>query len=136
MVSLGQDIAAALPGLRAAAESMMTDTVIGVSVAQGEMDPETGIVPDVETPVYQGAARLRFGSAQGRDADFQGDSTTTVIGTLSLPVDGSADVKVGAVFTVQSSQFNPDNVGTQVRVTGVQPTTYATARRFQVDHYS
>lgn len=136
MVTLGQDVAAALPALRAEAESLMTDRLVGVNVGESVWDESTGQYTDGEVQVYSGKGRLRFGNAQGQQRDLQGDETSTVVGILSLPVEGSADVEVGAIFTVQSSEHNPDNVGTKVRVTGVQPTTYATARRFQVDHYS
>lgn len=117
----------------------MTDRVVGVVDREQrpeDWNEETGTYDPPVDEVYSGRARLRFGNAQSREDDFQGDDTATAVGVLSLPNAGSADVKVGAVFTVTESIANPNNVGTKVRVKGVQPTTYATARRFQVEHYS
>jgi hypothetical protein len=55
---------------------------------------------------------------------------------LSLPIATSAAVKVGTVFEIVASVSDPGNVGRRFSVTGIHAQTHATARRFQVEHYS
>lgn len=88
-MTLGSDIEAALPGLRAEAESRMTEAVV-VGPATDGVDPETGdptLAIDPER--YAGKARIRYGSVTASTNDGNGASIgqplTTQSPYLSVP---------------------------------------------------
>lgn len=88
-MTLGSDIAQALPGLRAEAESRMTETVVA-GVAVDGVDPETGdATQSIEDARYGGKARIRYGSvtASANDGDGAsiGQPLTTQAPYLSVP---------------------------------------------------
>lgn len=112
---LGHDIAQALPGLRAEAESRMTETVT-VGLFRDGTDPVT--LAPTRTLVekrYEGPARIRWGSREVTNANGPSMPVTVQEPYLSVPfgsprffdrdevrVDGSPDaVLVGRVFAVQ-----------------------------------
>lgn len=132
-MSLGADILAALPGLRAQAESMMVDScVIGLRVQSETLDEATGdyeyTIPD---PVYDGVCRYRAGNTAVHEIDAQGQALIEQSDVLSLPVSGSEAVTkdMMAVVTLTQDAAAPF----AVRITGGHKQTFSTARRFPVE---
>ena len=111
---LGDDVAAALPQLRAHAESLMVDTVL-VQVATGEttIDPVTLAEVPAFTDVYAGPARIqRPGSLSPRD-DVAGAfefNIEAILAQLPLSVTG---IRYGMRLTVTAvgPLSDPDLVG-------------------------
>ena len=137
-MSLGRDVAAALPGLRSAAESLMVDTWRSDRHLPGTepvFNDETGewTAGGDPVPVYDGPGRLRDQDGAGRRVDRQGE--TTVVGALrlSLPVATSGGVRVDDVLECTASTFDASLVGVKVRVTDLHQSTHSTARRFSVE---
>lgn len=131
-MSLGADISAELPGLRAAAESMMVDScVIGIRVRSDELDEETGQYTfTIPAPVYEGPCRYKAGGTAANTVDVQGQSLVEQADILSLPVRGSEAVTKDMVAVV-SLTF--DDAVLTVRVVADHRQTFATARRLPVE---
>lgn len=134
-MNLGYDVAAALPELRAQAESIMTSRVV-VSRETGRVrDPETGSYIPTWTVIYQGKARLRMPSTQAREVDQAGQRIVESAPTLSLPIgDSSASlVALDDVAVLVEHAADPLIVGTRMRVVEGNDQTWSTARRFSVE---
>lgn len=130
-MTLGGDVAAELPYLRAQAESLMVDTVL-VQVATGEttIDPETLEEVPAFTDVYAGPARIqRPGSLSPRD-DVVGDFEFNIEAILAqLPLSASG-ISYGMRLTVTavSSISDPDLVGLVATVRANMTKTHPTKR--------
>jgi hypothetical protein len=134
-VSLGWDIAAHLPGLRAEAVSRFTETVTFFTVTRGE-DPVTLQPIDVETVIEADvAARLRSAARDPRDVPIAGQEP--VVSKLTLSV-GVGTVRVGpSVFVrVTASSSDPGLVGVKVRTTDFPTMGQVTAWRYPVEQVS
>lgn len=133
-MSLGWDIAAHLPGLRAEAVSRFTETVTFFTAVKGEdenlqpIDVETVIEADV-------AARLRSAARDPRDVPIAGQEP--VVSKLTLSV-GVGTVRVGpSVFVrVTASSSDPGLVGVKVRTTDFPTMGQVTAWRYPVEQVS
>ena len=133
-MTLGADVAAALPGLRAQAESLMTDTWRCVRGGTREFNDETGEF--VETPpevVYDGPGRLRDRSSIGSREAVQGVTTVVSQLILSLPVATSGALRVDDRLECIASAADASMVGVRVKVTDLHLQTHSTARRFTVE---
>ena len=131
-MSLGNDLAAALPGMRAQAESMMTDSCVitdGTGEPVWNNDTGTYDVPAGAT-VYSGKCRLRMPRMTGSRVDVGEASWAVDDGVLSLPVDGSEAVAAGHVAVVTLRNDSAASVTVTVQATHVQ--TASTARRLPV----
>lgn len=131
-MTLGDDVAAGLPGLRAGAESRMHDTF---QIARGttqEFNPVTYQYDDVPVVIYTGPGRLRpttlmdHGSNAGDQAFIESQYV------LSLPIDTSGDVRKDDVATCTASATDADMVGRKYTVVIGPSHSDATARRFPV----
>ena len=134
-MTLGGDIAAALPGLRAEAESRMTETVTFFSETDGT-DPITLQPSTVETVIAADIpARLRSENRQSRDVLIA--SKAPVVSALILSVPVSA-VRVGpSVFVrVTASTSDSGMVGVKVRTTDFPTMGQVTAWRYPVEQVS
>lgn len=125
---LGQDIATALPGLRAEAESRMSETVLVGKFTDGT-DPDTGDptqVIDVER--YTGIARIRWAS---RDVSSS-DGSSTPVGTqepyLSVPF-GTGRFWADDEVLVTASP-DPLLIGRHFRIQGAAVAGQVTAYRY------
>jgi hypothetical protein len=127
-VSLGDDIAAALPELRAQAESLMVDTV--------KVERETGTTPDPVTleevpiweTVYEGKGRWQrpdtvAAEKVAGEVEFGLNRTT-----IQLPMSAVGIVR-GYRATCTVSAYDPDLPGTKATVLAVPNKTHATMRR-------
>lgn len=84
-MNLGYDIAAALPGLRAEAESRMSETVLVGRFRDGT-DPATGDPTRViEAERYTGIGRIRWGSREVSNSSATGSPVGTQEPYLSVP---------------------------------------------------
>ena len=130
---LGQEIAAALPELRAHAASLMVDACI-VTRGGGVIwdDAAGGYIPDPNDPpttVYEGKCRLRNAAPAPQNADA-GETTWAVdLVVVSLPVVGSEGVADGDTVTVTASSFDAAAVGAVLTVQSAHVQTHSTARR-------
>jgi hypothetical protein len=125
---IGEDLAAALPELRAQAESLMVDTCTVTYIDGTTWDEDAGAsVPNVVT-VYSGKCRVqRSGAMSPREA-----STGTgyevgidaIVAQLPLSATG---LKRGHTLTVNTSQ-DPDLVGVKATVQSNLAKTHATKR--------
>lgn len=127
-MTLGADISAALPGLRAEAESRMTDAV-QVGRFMDATDPLTGDPTRVlETERYTGKARIRWGSREVSNSD----ATSSPVGSqepyLSVPF-GAARFWADDEVLVTGSP-DPLLVGRQFRVQGAAVAGQVTAYRY------
>lgn len=134
-MSLGYDIAGALPELRAQAESIMSSRVVISRETGKARDPETGSYIPSWTVIYEGKARVRMPSTQAREVDQAGQRIVESAPTLSLPI-GDVDAALVALDDVALLvEHAPDPlvVGTRMRVVEGNDQTWSTARRFSVE---
>lgn len=127
-MTIGDDLAAALPELRAMAESLMRDTVrvervVGMDESTGEAAYET---------VYTGKAKIKAPSAANDDKTVVGASVTIIPGRVDVPID-SGDFKVGDRVTVLTSQMNPRLTGNVYRLTAPFEGSATTATRMPIE---
>lgn len=133
-MSLGSDIAAALPGLRAQAESLMVSVcTITRGGGAGVWNESTGQYDSTAVTVYSGPCRVRFPSTVVRESDTQNQFTVEQEPLLSLPVAGSEGVTVDDVVTITANPSDSAMVGLTLRIAGLHAQTQATARRFPVE---
>jgi len=135
-VTLGQDLTAAIPGLRAEAESMMLSTGIIRRATGGTVeDPITHEEVPVTVVIYTGICRFKAASTQAGRSDIPGAVVTDQSATLFLPVGapGAGDVRLNDVWECVTNPIDPSKVGKKARITGGHSQTYATAHRFPVE---
>lgn len=140
-MSLGYDVAAALPALRAQAESLHTDTF---TIYRKTGATTTAPVTLEEVPVFStvltgvlGKFQFEQGGAQPREANVPGMTVTetsmswhTSLSTLGVLTDD--EVACTAVGPVS----DPALVGMRMRIAGPFLKSLATARRFYVEEQS
>lgn len=101
-MSLGSDVAAALPGLRAEAETRMFE-VVEVGTFTDGVDPDTGAPTRVlEDARYEGKGRIRYGSRDVSNSDGTGSPVVVQSPYLSVPF-GSPRLHDGDQVRVASS---------------------------------
>jgi hypothetical protein len=133
-VSLADDVAAALPGFRAQAEALMTDTCrIGVESDGGTRNEVTGKLEQTFTKVYEGPCRFKAGNTGANAIEAAGQSLTEQTATLKLPVSTSGEVRTGMVAIMTGSATDPDLVGIRARIKGMFPASGATSRRLPIE---
>jgi hypothetical protein len=125
---LGDDIAAALPGLRAEAESRMSETVQAGRFRDGT-DPVTGDPTRVlEAERYAGKARIRWSSRDVSDSN----ATSSPVGAqepyLSIPFGSTRLWADDEVLVVDSP--DPLLIGRQFRIQGAAVAGQVTAYRY------
>lgn len=127
-MAIGDELAAALPRLRAMAESLMRDTVL-VERRVGKSDPESGEAPMVQ--VYQGKAKVQTYEAHDSTPEVIGATITKQRYHVHVPV-GSFSPQEGDVITVETATLDPNLEGRVYRVEALLHKTAATAYRLQV----
>jgi hypothetical protein len=126
---LGDDIAAALPELRAQAESLMVDT-LRVEVLTGSApDPTTLEMTDTYTTVYEGKGRIQRPGNQ--PAQTVAGEVEFGVGTVyaQLPIDATG-IKRNARVTVLAigGTTDPDLLGVVATVQANLTKTHPTKR--------
>ena len=144
-MSLGYDVAQALPGLRAQAEAMMVDRCRVERVTPGTVLNETTgeytptrvrVYPPASAAASDGICRYKAANTAVRDVEAAGQLLIEQAATLSLPISASLEVAEGDIVTFTASTFDPQMVGVEVRIAGEHHQTFATARRFPVEEIS
>lgn len=126
MVILGDEIAATLPELRAAAESRMRRPCVARPVLGVDADPDTGAdVVVYGDPIYQGMCRLRNRDAAASDRESGGATVTESRIEWHIPHDAPR-IPIGTVVTFE------DDVPAY-RVTDVSDGDDMTARRYPIE---
>ena len=131
---IGHDIAAVLPELQAAAESMMVDTCTITREGAGWVkDPVTGRdVPAPPTTVYEG--RCKVASYQPYEATPEVGGMTEVLQRYAVHVPVTAGpFEVGDLITITAGANQPTTRDRTFRVAGLHEKTWQTAQRLLVD---
>lgn len=130
-MSLGSDIDAALPRLRAEAESRMRESV-QVGRFEDGVDEETGDPTwELVTERYTGSARIRWGSREVTNADAPSMPITVQEPYLSVPF-GSPLLRDNDEVLVIGSE-DPILVGRRFRVQGYPVAGQVTAHRYPLE---
>lgn len=134
-MTIGDDITAALPGLRAEAESRMTETVAFFTESDGT-DPITLQPVKIETLIASDVrARLRSENRQSRDVEIAGQAPVVSALILSVPV-GAVRVGPSVFVRVSASTSDAGMVGVKVRTTDFPTMGQVTAWRYPVEQVS
>lgn len=134
---LGDDIALALPGMRAQAESLMLDrcTITRAGAGKGPFNEATGKYdPPARVAIYSGKCRVQIKSVI---AAGSGSTAGERVGTvqefeLQLPIAGTTAVTINDVAEVTSAALDPSLAGRKFTVTARHEKSQATARRLRV----
>jgi hypothetical protein len=132
---LGHDVAAALPALRAQAESLMVDSCTITAPGTPVWDEDAGAyVPGAPTVLYSGRCRVQIPqSVPGAPVAGEAEWATSAV-VVSVPVAGSEPVKVGATVTITSATHDAALDDAQFRVVGIPlAKSHATARRLRCE---
>lgn len=124
-MDLGAEIAAALPILRAQAESMMTDQCVIEILIRYDVDPTTGAsVPVYGPTIYEGRCKVQDGARSPRESG-EGDADRDAFPLrVDVPV-GPPWIPEGAVVTMSD--------GRRFRVLAPHRKTHQTAQRLPVE---
>lgn len=129
-MSLGAEIAAALPEMRLQAESMMQVSCTITIPAAGVWDETSGTYSTSLTLLYTGPCRVRRPNASDRQATA--GEAGYVMGDVIVSVPVSAPVvPAGATITITASVHDPQMVGSAFTVLGPHGQTHSTARRYR-----
>ena len=132
-MTLGSDIDAALPELRAEAESRMTaSSAITRPGDEVVWNPETMQNENVPMTVYTGKCRVRAAGQQDRAENAADQSFMASQYILSLPVVGSEGVRRDDTVTVIGCPEDAALVGDVFRVVAESAGSQMTARRLTV----
>ena len=130
-MTLGADIAGALPELRAQAESRMTDKITAGLFRDGT-DPVTGDpTRTLITERYTGVARVRYGSREVSNSNTVSMPVGVQEPYLSVPF-GSARIRVDDEVKVTDSE-DPILIGRTYRVAGNPVAGAVTAYRYPLE---
>ena len=130
-MTLGDDVVATLPLLRAQAESLMRDTCTITRPGVPQLDENTGLLTAPEALVYEGKCKVQSKDSSTASLDAGGAVFRVVSRQVHIPV-GVADVRNDDVVTVTASLLNPFGVGRKYRVEGFTPDSFDTAARIPV----
>jgi hypothetical protein len=138
LVTLGSDLAGALPALRAAAESRMVDTCrVRSSDAGDQWNEATKVYERVDpTYSYAGPCLIKFGATMPRQVDAVGQVLIEQQIEAHFPLGASVLIAPGHVVEVLTAASDPALVGREFRVVGQFHQTFATARRLPVEEVS
>jgi hypothetical protein len=130
-VTLGQDVAAALPFLRREAESRMSET-FRIFDETFVTDPENDLreIP-VESVIYEGPGRLAFRSSVVSDVNVASQLVAVQGARVDVPLTVSG-VSADSVVVVTGSSSDAGLVGRRFRVEGLPAAGQVTAHRYQV----
>lgn len=131
-MTFAEDVLAALPRMRARAESLMIDTAEIKRQTGITTDPATGVVTPAYSPIYSGPARFKAPSTGARDATAGAHTFTVTAPEVHIPV-GSCQVQPGDIVTCLASQLDPGMVGRVHRVVAPANGSMTTAYRLPLE---
>lgn len=135
-MGLYEDVASALPTLRAEADALMVDECVIVSRSSGTVFyEETGNYESIDSPIYEGKCRFRAGTVGAQEIDVQGQQRVEQEATLSLPINAadSANVDRDHIARITKCVWDPALVGVEMRIITAHRQSLGTARRFRVE---
>lgn len=132
-------IAASLPRLRRAAESLMTDTIRITRPGQPDVDPVTGAETPTGEVLYEGPGKVQTSGGLASQVSTASGDSSNVGGLvpewslyLHLPISATGLREKDVARVVDSS--DPDLKGRCMRLVNMQSEkTLATARRWNVE---
>jgi hypothetical protein len=129
---IADDVSAALPILRAEAESLMLDACT-ISRKTGTSTDADGVVTDTYgDPFYSGKCKVQVRDVDPKNPEA-GDRAYTIL-TLRVDVPVSVTgVETNDRITITGSTFDPDLVGRNFRVVAPFHGSLKTARRLPVE---
>lgn len=131
-MNLGYDIALALPGLQAEAESRMNDRIKTTRAGSKTWDEEAGDWVTAPVTVYEGKARIKRPNDLSTDAEA--GSQLIAIGRLQMHVPvGSAPFAPDDLIEVTACPTRPDQVGRKFYVVAPFDGSQLTAVRYRVE---
>lgn len=125
---LGEDLAAALPHLRAEAESAMTDHGV-IGTVESHLDRETGEIVETVVPAYTGPLGCRQSKDRQR-VESAGSEVTAAPVVVRAPWDTTAEP--GMVVVLDASG-DPRLLGRHLRVASVRGGTWSVLRRIECE---
>jgi len=134
-VTFGADIAAALPELRAHAESLMTDTIRLETVTGSARDPVTLEMVDTYATVYEGPGRWQRPDTVAAESVAGEVEFGLNRVTVQLPISVTVAAR-GQRASVVASQTDPALPGARATVQAVPNKTHATMRRLLCEEVS
>lgn len=130
-VTLGDDLAAVLPELRAMAESRMRAHYLVIRPGEPVTD-ENGDVTYPVTVVYDGKGYMRYpGLAFEQNTDVAG--ATVVVSRIVVRIPFGPICRPGDLVYVRSDIDNSQLAGTLVRIGSIDDQSQATAQRLIAD---
>ena len=134
MMTLGADIAAALPQLRAEAESRMFETLLVGRFRDG-IDPDTKDATRVlETERYTGKGRIRWGSREVSNSQATGSPVAMQEPYLSVPFGTARFFTDDEVECIASP--DPLLVGRRFKLSGAAAAGQVSAYRYPLEELS
>ena len=128
---LGDDITAALPELRAHAESLMVDECVVERRTGRVLNEDTLEYVDQWAPVWSGQCRVQVRQTQPAVEDTAGRVFTVTDAVVQLPVTGAVFADDDRV-TVTASRHDPALVGVVFTVLSREVKTHPVMRRLYV----
>lgn len=111
---------------------MVDACVIRAPSTTGDMDPDTGLRPEVPgAVVYAGNCKVQ--TYEAHEANPESGDHVFSVQRSSIHIPATVEVPVGHLLTVTASVLDPNLVGRRFRVSAVLHKTFATANRLQVD---
>lgn len=131
-MSLGADVAGALPFFREQALSRMSESFRVYMVTGRTQDPDDDLREiDVEEDTYVGVGRIVFRSSVVSDVTVASQLLASQGARMDLPA-GTSGVGTGMFAVVTASTSDVSLVGRRFRVEGMPAAGQTTAARFQV----
>lgn len=131
-MSLGAEVAAALPELRAAALSLMTDTIKATRPGATTTDPATGAVSTAGATVYEGPGRWKAATAIPSADEVGTADRVRTGGQVHLPV-GAYKPLPGDVLECTACLLDPNMVGRRTVVRSLVGGSQVTAYRIPIE---
>ena len=129
---LGDDLAAALPELRAQAESMMLDAVI-VSRPGETVTAEDGTVTTPALVVYQGKARWKPPATSAVESEVGTAIMVNTPGEVHIPAGTPYTPHPGDIIECTASRLDPALVGRRATVRSRFSGSLVTAYRIPIE---
>lgn len=123
-----------LAGQRAA-ERLMIDTCRVERNGPSVTDPGTGKVTPSRSPVYTGKCKIQAQVTRVTEATSAEHQFGAMRSEIHLPIT-AGPFQMNDYVTVTGSVLSPQMVGMVFRISGVQPKSFQTAQRFQVEVFT
>ena len=131
-MNLGYDIAQALPGLRAEAESRMTDTCTISRPGPETFNETTGEYTSTMVSVFSGPCRVKHPTAAARDVDAGSQLLAISQLELHLPV-SAVGVRADDAVSITGSVTRAEQVGRKFTIVAPFDGSQSTALRFRIE---